>query len=378
MSSVARASLLAMAAVAFTDVCSGQDIHILLRAKDGGTSFHLGEPIAVEAACVDPVSQQFLSPCAVVLKAEPLSPGTRLSADRIDQTTWRDAQSGELPPGPVGVCGTISNPLPTQPSKKPDWRSVTLEEPFPVYPGQYKLKAVLAYDLEISDRFGEPETHSTSDEVEIGMDDNLSWTNHLMHFSRCDYDVHLTLVPDSDAVAALRKHLAECTGTFPEPYAELLHEIVWLKMQVEQPELYARMLQLERSRPPLRGEDEAELQQRELEQARLSALSDAKQIQQWFHDQYRELLLETAEQLVTAYNSHPNLRDNEDFLEDLDDGFENWHDAAASLFGRADSYLSRHEVVNFLKRAGRSQKYVEAFVKNEKSDLPLSLPEYHQ
>jgi hypothetical protein len=116
----------------------------------------------------------------------------------VDANLRLDAQSGELPPQTRGVCGTISNPLPSQSSQRPDWRTVMLGEPFPVYPGEYKVKADLAYDLELSDRFGEPQTHSSSDEVEISMDDNLSWKNHLMNFSNCDYDVRLTLVPDSE------------------------------------------------------------------------------------------------------------------------------------------------------------------------------------
>jgi hypothetical protein len=119
------------------------------------------------------------------------------------------------------------------------------------------------------------------------------------------------------------------------------------------------------------------LQKAELAQARLGAAGDASRIRQWFDDQYRELLLETAQQLVLRYRSHPELHGDEDFQGDLEDGFENWHDAAASLFGGADSYVSRDEVINFLKRAGRPQKYIAIFLKDQKSDLPLSLPEYH-
>jgi hypothetical protein len=376
MSRSSQPVLLAIVAAALTGICVGQTIHIVLRPSEGRTSFHLGQPIVLEAACIDPVSQQYLSPCVVVLRAEPSSPGARLSADRIDQTTWLDAISGDLPPKPRGVCGTISSLLPSQPSQRPDWRTVTLEEPFPVHPGEYKLRADLAYDLEISDRFGVPQMHSFSDEVEISVDDNLSWKHHLMHFSKCDYDVRLTLIPDSDAVAALRKHLDDCAVTWPEPYAMLLHENVWLRMQVERPELYARMQELEHIRLPFRGEDEAELQKAELEQARLSAASDAGQIREFFHDRYRELLLETAQQLVAAYKSHPELRASEDFEGDLEDGFGNWYDAAATLIGGADSYVTPDEVTNFLKQAGRSPSYISAFLKEHKSDLPLQLPEY--
>lgn len=366
-----------MTAVAFSGVCLAQNIHILLRPKDGRTAFHLGEPIVLEAACIDPDSQQYLSPCMVFLKAEPPS-DTRLSADRIDQLTWGDAQSGELPPAPRGECGTIDSALPSGHSQIPDWRVVTLGEPFPVYPGEYKLRAALAFDLEVSDRFGQVQTHSSSDEVEISLEDNLEWKSHLVHFSACDYDVRLTLVPDAEAVAALRKHLSDCAKTWPETYAELLHEIVWLKMQVEQPKLYARMQELERSAPAMRSEDEAGLQQMELERARLTAASEAKEIRKWFHDSYRQLLLQTAEQLVATYKAHPDLHGDEDFETDLADGFENWHDAAASLFGGADSYMSRAEVINYLKRSGLPAKYIETFLRNHKSALPLSVPEYHQ
>ena len=365
-----------MTAVVFSGACVAQEIHILLRPKDGKTSFHLGEPIEVETACIDPVSKQYLLPCSVVLRAEGTSPNARLSADRIDQLTWLDAQLGALPPEPRGVCGTISNPLPSQPSQKPDWRAVKLQEPFPVYSGQYKLKAVLAYDWEISDRFGESQSHSSSDEMEISLDDNLGWKDHLTRFHNCDYDDLLTLVPDQDAIRALRKHLDDCAVDDDRSFAQLLYKITWLKMQVEQPKLYTRMLELENIRLPFRGEDEAELQKRELEEARLGAKADADRIREWFHDQYRELLLETARQLVAAYKSHPDLHADEDFESDLEDGFGNWHDAAATLVGGADSYVTRDEVTNFLKQAGRSTSYISTFLKEHKSSLPGELPKY--
>jgi hypothetical protein len=369
--------LMVVALAALGRTSSAQDIHIVLRAKDGKTWFHLGEPITLEAACIDQTTQRYLLPCSVVLKAEAISLGTRLSADRIDQMTWLDAQSGSLPPQPRGQCGNTDNHLPSQQTKVPAWEEVTLEEPVPVYVGRYRVRANLAFDLEIADRFGDKTGHSASDEVEIGLDDNLAWKNRLIHFRGCEYNVQLTLVPDEEAITALRKRLNDCARTLAEPYAGLLHEIVWLKMQVEQPDLYMRMLELERTRLPFREEADADLQKAELAQARLGAAGDASRIRQWFDDQYRELLLETAQQLVLRYRSHPELHGDEDFQGDLEDGFENWHDAAASLFGGADSYVSRDEVINFLKRAGRPQKYIAIFLKDQKSDLPLSLPEYH-
>jgi len=371
------AALLGLISLFACSPSPAEDAHILLRPKDGKTWFHLGEPIALEAVCVNSTTGRYLLPCTVVLKAEGVSPGTRLSADRIDQTTWLDAQSGALPPEPRGECGNVDNQLPSKESSTPTWQEVTLEEPFPVYVGQYKIRANLAFDLEMAQRFGEKVKHSSSDEIEIGLDDNLGWKDHLIHFQDCEYDDQLTLVPDEEAIAALRKHLNDCTGTFPEPYAELLHKIVWLKMQVEQADLYSRMLELESTRLPFRSEAEADLQRLELAQARLSARSDANRIRKSFHDQYRELLLETAQQLVRVYKLHPELRGDQDFQSDLDDDFANWHDAAASLFGGADSYISRDEVVGFLKQAGRSQQYIAVFLKQEKSNLPLIDPEYH-
>lgn len=75
----------------------GQQVHILVRPKDGQAWFHLGEPITLEAACVDSATGHYLLPCGVVLKAESVSIGGRLSADRIDQRTWLDAQAGRFP-----------------------------------------------------------------------------------------------------------------------------------------------------------------------------------------------------------------------------------------------------------------------------------------
>jgi hypothetical protein len=377
MSRRLKTLLLMLALATQAGVSVGQDIHILLRAKDGKTWFHLGEPITLEAACVDSAIGHYLVPCTVVLKAEAVSAGSRLSADRIDQTTWLDAQSGALPPEPRGQCGNIDNQLPSQQSNVPTWKGVTLEEPFPVNVGQYKIRAKLAFDLEMADRFGETAEHSSSDEVEIGLDDNLGWKNQLMHFRGCNYDVALTLIPQQEAIGALQHHLPECAQKWSEDLAQFLHETVWLKMQVEQPELYARMLELEHIRLPFRGEDEAELQKAELEQARLSAMSETKQIQKWFHDQYRSLLLEAGRSLVAIYKSNPELR-NDGFHEDEENDFGEWYDTVASMPEGADAYVSRGEVAELLRQAGASQKYISAFLKTHKSNLPLSLPEYHQ
>jgi hypothetical protein len=236
----------------------------------------------------------------------------------------------------------------------------------------------LAIDLELAERFGEKKKHSSSDEIEIDMDDNLAWKDHLIHFRSCEYDDQLSLIPDADAIASLRKHLSACARTFDEPYAMLLHEIVWLRMQVEQPALYARMLELERNRPVLRGDDEADLQKMEVAQAQQNAAPEANLIRQWFHDQYRALLSETAQQLLLSYKVHPELHGDEDFQSDLWEGFANWHDAAATLSGGADSYLSREEVAGYLKQTGFSQNYINRFFKDHKSNLPGDLPTYRR
>jgi hypothetical protein len=375
MSQRATICVLGLVAILAGVSCLGQDVHILLRPRDGRTSFHLGEPISLEAACVASGTERYLLPCAVVIQAEAVSAGSRLTADRIDQMTWEDAQCGALPPEPRGVCGTISNQLPSKQSQVPVWQEVTLEEPLPAYAGQYRIKASVAIDLEVSERFGSAERHAASGEVEIMVDDNLGWKDRLIHFHNCDYDDLLTVLPDVDAIAALRQHMDDCAVDRDESFAEILHEIVWLKMQVEQPELYARMLELERGSPVLRGEEEADLQKRELAQAQLTAAGDANRIRQWFHEQYRALLLQTARQLVHAYKSHPELHGNEEFEDSLESGFENWNDVAAAMFDDADSYVSRKEVADFLKQAGRSQKYVAQFLKERKSHLPLMSPE---
>jgi hypothetical protein len=379
MSRRLKTLLFVLVLAAPSGISSAQDVRILLRAKDGKTRFHLGEALTLEAACVDSTEQHYLSPCSVVLKAEAVSNGARLSADHIDQLTWDDAQSGSLPPGLRGGCGTTDNQPPSQRSNVPKWQDVTLEEPFPVYVGEYEITAKLAFDLEMADRFGRSEEHSSSDEVEISLDDNLDWKNHQIHFHGCAYDDRLILIPDQDAITALRMHLDDCAVTWPEPYAALLHEIVWLKMQVEQPGLYARMLELEHTRLPViqdNGEGKPDLEG--LQQARLNAKGDVNLIQTWFHEQYRDLLLETAQQLVAAYNSHPELRGNEDFQGNLEDGFENWHDAAATLPGGARAYVSADEVKGFLKQVGRTQAYIAKFMKEQKTSLPGELPYYPQ
>jgi hypothetical protein len=47
------------------------------------------------------------------------------------------------------------------------------------------------------------------------------------------------------------------------------------------------------------------------------------------------------------------------------------------LMEGANSYVSREQVTTYLKQAGRSRAYAEQFMKEEKPDLPLELPEYH-
>ena len=368
---------LAFVLLALCGLSSAQDVHINLRAKDGKTRFHLGEPIIVEVACMDSATQHYVLPCSIVLRAEASSLGSRISADRIDQLTWEDAQSGTLPPQPRAGCGNIDNALPSRESSEPTWEPLTLGEPFPVYVGDYKISANLAFDLEMESRSGGAPKHSSSDQLEIVLDDNLGWKYRLINFDKCDYDAALTILPDEDAVAALRHHLGDCASAdWPSSIYQLLHRIVWLRMQVEQPDLYSRMLELERSRPALQGEEKADLQKMELEQARLSAAADANRIRQWFHDQYRELLLQTARQLVAKHSSHPELRTDQDFQEDLTDSFENWLDATASLPGGADRYVTRQEALYFLKRVGFSQTNVADLLKNQKPDPELGLPEH--
>jgi hypothetical protein len=67
----------------------------------------------------------------------------------------------------------------------------------------------------------------------------------------------------------------------------------------------------------------------------------------------------------------------QDFGENLETGFENWYDAAAMLMEGANSYVSREQATTYLKQAGRSRAYAEQFMKEEKPDLPLELPENH-
>lgn len=355
--------LLKKLAIAFLAVvgCSpalGQDVHILLRAKDGKNWFHLGEAIVMEAACVEEGSGQYVLPCNVVLKAEPLSFDGRLSLDRIDSLMLEHAQCGGFPTQPYGRCGTISSLAPSQPSQRPMWHNATLQEPFPTTAGHYRITANLQAELEEREIFGDAQKLSPSDEVEIVLDDNLGWKDALTRFHSCDYDDQLTLLPDGDAVAALRRHLDDCAVESDRDFSDLLDEVVWLTLQLDRPDLYMRM--------------------RELEQAEPAEEHEVSKIQLWTHDRYRDLLLETAHKLVGAYKAHPELHGDEDFEENLESGFENWHDAAATLCGGADNYVTRTETIKFLKDAGRSQKYISAFLSEHKSNLPGDLHEYNR
>jgi hypothetical protein len=359
---LARSSKRSITVLLTVLICSpalGQDVHILLRAKDGKNWFHLGEPIVLEAACQAEGSKGHLLPCNVVLKAEPFSFDGKLSLDRIDSSMLEHAQCGAFPTQPYGRCGTISGLPPAQQSPRPIWQDTTLQEPFPTTAGHYKIIASLQSELEAREIFGDSQKLSPSDEVEIVLDDNLGWKDSLTHFHNCDYDDKLTLLPDIDAVAALRRHLDDCAVEVDDrEYRDLLDELVWLKLQLERPDLYTEMQKFEQAEPAEVGE--------------------VSSIQAWIHDRYRDLLLETAHKFVRAYKEHPDLHGNEGFEEDLSSGFENWRDAAATLCGGADDYISRAETIKFLKDAGRSQKDINAFLAGHKSVLPGDFHEYNR
>jgi hypothetical protein len=337
-----------------------QDIHILLRPKNGKNWFHLGEPITMEVACVAAGTQRFLLPCDVVLQVKPVSIDSRVSADRAGAIMMQDAECGNLPPKPRGMCGTMSSQPPHQQSQKLVWQEAKLGEPFPATVGDYAITAVLAYDLELNEQFQQGEALSTSNVVEISTDDDMGWKAKLLQFKGCDYDDELTILPDDDVIKILRRHLNNCAVEEDESFGKLMREIVWLELQVKRPEMYTRIKELE-AYQPVEGEQPAEGE-------------ESKRIGQWFHDGYRDLLLETARQLVSTYKSHPELSHDDDFSNNLESGFENWYEAAASLCGGADSYISHDEVVKFLKDAGRSREYIETFLKTQKDDVPAISP----
>jgi hypothetical protein len=331
--------------------CVAEEVHVLVRPKEGKTTFHLGEAITMEVACVGAVTQRYLSPCDVRLQAKPVSTGSRMSVDRINEMVLLDATCSGLPYAPRGVCGTIAARLPSEQSEKPVWQEFTLQEPFPSSIGQYKIAAALAFEAEIQENRGVSDTQSSSDEVEITIDDEFGWKSRLIQFPNCDYEEAVTVLPDNDAVSALRSHLNDCAVEDSESFSTVLQKIVWLELQLKRPSLYARIMQLEAGQPAAEGE--------------------SNPIAHWFRDEYRALLLQTARQLVLAYKSQPELHRDEDFQDNLESSFENWHDAAASLCGGSDDYVSRVEVAGFLQEAGFSQKYIRAFLRNQKTNLPM-------
>ena len=305
---------------------------LLLRGHEGKTTFRVGEPIALEVACIDS-SGNYLSLCYASLQVEPRTRGD-LSFDAVDSSMLEDVLCGQYQ---VEFCGTpVDLHLPTvQRSSQPKWQEVTLDENFPMSRGRYSVTASLDSPR---DSFS-----GKSQALEITLTDDPEWKTGILHFEDCNYNETLTVLHDArSAIAALRAHLGDCAKQ--NDYRDLtraIAAIVWLDLESNHTETYRSIREFHRLhsgdtlRPPYRKEPAP--------------------IRRWVRARYRELVLETANQLVREYQSHPDKRGDPDYDHDFDEAFTNWQ---KSVIVGCVPFLNASEVQRLLRAAGRGDEYI--------------------
>lgn len=311
--------------------------HIELRAKDK-TSFRLGEPITIEAACFVTPIQKYTGDCRVRLKATPLQIDGKLSLDPPNTGLLRDGLCGRFP---TGGCGVLESPR-DEMTVDPIWETVTVEEHFPVTAGAYILGVADASIGYIEGDLGEYLSSSSADALRIEIEDDPAWHAALFHPKGCDYEA-LRVWPEVKAISSLRRELGDCAKTDRAlDLKNAMDAIVSLELQMNHPDLYKRMQELENYETP-----------RE---------SEADRIRSWFQTQYRALLIEAASQLVDEYRAHPEKHQDDDFDDELDNAFDNWKDALTDFCDHEHPLVNRRESMLFLRNAGRSPEYINSFL----------------
>lgn len=316
---------------------TAQESSLLLRAHEGKTTFRVGEPVILEVACVD-ASGSYLSLCFATLRVEPRA-GGKLSLDPVDSFMLRDVLCAQYQ---VAFCGTPVDRPQAQQSSRPKWHEVTLDEHFPASAGLYSVTA------SVNSLFGTPsESFSAKPEtLEITIADDPDWKAKVLHFEDCKYDKTLTVLPDArDAIAALRDHLGDCAKQNDDILNNTIAAIVWLDLQSNHAEIYQRIREFH----SIHSSDSLHSPQRR----------EPAHIRRWVHARYRALVLETANQLVREYQSHPDKRSDADYNDEFDDAFTNWQ---KSITVGCHLLLSAPEIQRLLRAVGRSDEYIRDFL----------------
>lgn len=316
---------------------AGQESSLLLRGHEGKTTFLVGEPVKLEIACVD-ASGSYLSFCGATLRVEPRA-GGKLALDPVNSTMLQDVLCAQYQ---VAFCGTPVDLPKAQQSSQPKWHEVTLDENFPVSAGRYSVTA----SAESSSDSPSESFPRKSQPLEITIADDPDWETKVLRFENCKYDEALTVLPDArNAIAALRDHLGDCAKQSDYALKSAIAAIVSIDLQSNHAEIYRRIREFhsvhssDSIHPPYRQE--------------------RARIRRWVRARYRALVLETANQLVREYQSHPEKRGDADYSNEFDDGFANWQ---KSITVGCQPFLSAAEIQRLLKAAGRSDEYIRDFL----------------
>ena len=309
----------------------------MLRGHEGKTTFRVGEPVTLEFACVD-AGGSYISLCAATLRVEPRT-GGKIALDPVNSYMLQDVLCAQYQ---VAFCGTPVDLPKARQSSQPKWHEVTLEEHFPASAGLYSVKASVDsfLDSPFESSSAKPQT------LEITITDDPEWKAKVLHFENCKYDQTLTVLPDArNAIAALRDRLGDCAKQSDDILNNTIAAIVWLDLQSNHTEIYQRIREFhsvhssDSMNPPHRREP--------------------AHIRRWVRARYRALVLETANQLVREYQSHPDKHREADYNNEFDDAFTNWR---KSITVGCLPFLSAPEIQRLLKAAGRSDEYIRDFL----------------
>lgn len=319
--------------------CSGtaQTASLLLRGHEGKTAFRVGEPVTLEVACLD-AGGNYISPCSATLRVEPRT-GGKLALDPVNSFMLQDVLCARYQ---VAFCGTPVDLPKAQQSSQPKWREVTLDEHFPASAGLYSVTASVdsLLDSPFESFSAKPQT------LEITITDDPDWKARVLQFENCKYDETLTVLPDPrNAIAALRDHLGDCAKQNDDILNNTIAAIVWLDLQSNHTEIYQRIREFH----SIHSSDSFHSPYGR----------EPAHIRRWVRARYRALVLETANQLVREYQSHPDKHGEADYNDEFDDAFTNWQ---KSITVGCRPFLSAPEIQRLLKAAGRNDEYIRDFL----------------
>lgn len=302
-------------------------MRVLLRTKGEVKTIHLGEPIAVEFACMVEPGREVETFCWPQVEIKPVSGGARVSLEQSRHDLLDEALTASYP---IGVCGTVPSPGKLTFTAEPEWKSENIDAKFPVAAGLYEIHA------QVSDANG---ATYEAQPVQLEVIGDPSWHDRLLQLPGCTTDSALGVLPDEPrALATLRAHLAECAKENDFALREAIEQIVWLELQTKAPEILNKIQQREMTYIPDKPME--------------------SEVQRWMRARYRSLLLETARQLVEQHRHRPK---NEDLETDIEMAFTNWGEMMRNFTDFDHPLLTHGEIAAFLRAAGYSEEDVRMF-----------------